>query len=144
MRVSTRSTRVATPLPSFGTTYRLAGVDLTTLAGIAEGPALVIRSVLGTDRHRWPRVHHGCRGRRTDLLRWHNTMASVPHLLWGQGGRVCALQDSARRKTQYRTPRLPITLPNPHPHRLKLRSSPADIWMTHISMKHDREARALP
>ncbi|HLB78431.1 MAG TPA: transposase [Candidatus Dormibacteraeota bacterium] len=37
---------------------RLAGVDLTTLAGIAEGTALVMLSALGTDMPRWPRVQH--------------------------------------------------------------------------------------
>ena len=37
---------------------RLAGVDLTTIEGIAEGTALVLLSALGTDRHRWPSVQH--------------------------------------------------------------------------------------
>ena len=40
---------------------RLASVDLTTLEGIEEHPALVIRSAIGTDRHRWPSVQHCCR-----------------------------------------------------------------------------------
>ena len=37
---------------------RLAGVDLTTIAGIEEGTALVILSEIGTDMHRWPSVKH--------------------------------------------------------------------------------------
>jgi len=37
---------------------RLAGVDLTTIEGIEEGTALVIRSEIGTDRTRWPSVKH--------------------------------------------------------------------------------------
>jgi transposase len=40
---------------------RLAGVDLTTMEGSEEGTALVIRSEIGTDRHRWPSVQHCCR-----------------------------------------------------------------------------------
>jgi len=40
---------------------RLAGVALTTIEGIAEGPALVILRESGTDLHQWPRVQHGCR-----------------------------------------------------------------------------------
>jgi transposase len=39
----------------------MAGVALTTIEGIAEGTALRILSEIGTDRHRWPRVQHGCR-----------------------------------------------------------------------------------
>jgi hypothetical protein len=39
----------------------MAGVDLTTIAGIAEGTARVILSEIGTDRPRWPSVQHGCR-----------------------------------------------------------------------------------
>jgi transposase len=38
--------------------YRLASVDLTTIEGIAEGPALVILRASGTDLPRWPRVQH--------------------------------------------------------------------------------------
>jgi transposase len=38
--------------------YRLAGVDLTTIEGIAEGTALVILSEIGTDMPRWPSVKH--------------------------------------------------------------------------------------
>ena len=41
--------------------YRLAGVDLTTIEGIAEGTALVILSEIGTAMRRWPRVKHFCR-----------------------------------------------------------------------------------
>jgi transposase len=37
---------------------RMAGVDLTTIEGIEEGPTLVIRSEIGTDMHRWPSVKH--------------------------------------------------------------------------------------
>lgn len=37
---------------------RLAGVDLTTMEGIAEGTAWVRLSASGTDRTRWPRVQH--------------------------------------------------------------------------------------
>jgi transposase len=37
---------------------RLAGVDLTTIEGIAEGTALVILSAIGTDMTRWPSVKH--------------------------------------------------------------------------------------
>jgi len=37
---------------------RMAGVDLTTIAGIEAGTALVILRQIGTDRHRWPRVQH--------------------------------------------------------------------------------------
>jgi transposase len=37
---------------------RMAGVDLTTLEGIAEGTALVMLSAIGTDRTRWPSVQH--------------------------------------------------------------------------------------
>jgi transposase len=40
---------------------RLAGVDLTTIEGIAEGTALVILSAIGTDMARWPSVQHFCR-----------------------------------------------------------------------------------
>jgi transposase len=40
---------------------RLAGVDLTTIEGIEEGPALVILSEIGTDMTRWPSVKHCCR-----------------------------------------------------------------------------------
>jgi transposase len=36
----------------------MAGVDLTTIEGIAEGTALVILSELGTDMPRWPSVTH--------------------------------------------------------------------------------------
>jgi hypothetical protein len=45
--------------------YRLAGVDLTTIEGIAEGTALVILSEIGTDMRRWPSVKPLCswRGR---------------------------------------------------------------------------------
>ena len=39
---------------------RLAGVDLTTIEGIAEGTALVMLSEIGTDMHRWPSVQHVC------------------------------------------------------------------------------------
>jgi len=39
---------------------RLAGVDLTTIEGIAEGTALVILSEIGTDMTRWPSVKHFC------------------------------------------------------------------------------------
>jgi transposase len=38
--------------------YRLAGVDLTTIEGIAEGTALVLLSEIGTDMTRWPSVQH--------------------------------------------------------------------------------------
>jgi transposase len=38
--------------------YRMAGVDLTMLEGIAEGTALVILSEMGTDMTRWPSVQH--------------------------------------------------------------------------------------
>ena len=38
--------------------YRMAGVDLTAIEGIEEGTALVILSEIGTDRSRWPSVHH--------------------------------------------------------------------------------------
>ena len=38
--------------------YRMAGVDLTTIAGIEEGPALGILSEIGTDMTRWPSVQH--------------------------------------------------------------------------------------
>lgn len=41
--------------------YRLAGVDLTTIAGIEEGTALVILSEIGTDMSRWPSVKQFCR-----------------------------------------------------------------------------------
>ncbi len=37
---------------------RMAGVDLTTIEGIAEGTALVILSEIGTDMTRWPSVKH--------------------------------------------------------------------------------------
>jgi transposase len=37
---------------------RLAGVDLTTMEGIEEGTALVLRSEIGPDMTRWPRVKH--------------------------------------------------------------------------------------
>jgi transposase len=40
---------------------RLAGVDLTTIEGLAEGPALVLLSAIGTDMTRWPSVQHFCR-----------------------------------------------------------------------------------
>lgn len=40
---------------------RMAGVDLTTLEGIEEGTALVMRSAIGTDMTRWPSVKHCCR-----------------------------------------------------------------------------------
>src|SRR5439155_14168282 len=40
---------------------RLAGVDLTTLEGIEENTAVIIRSEIGTARHRWPSVQHFCR-----------------------------------------------------------------------------------
>jgi len=40
---------------------RLAGVDLTAIAGIAEGTAWVILSEMGTDLRRWPSVKHFCR-----------------------------------------------------------------------------------
>jgi transposase len=36
----------------------MAGVDLTTLEGIAEGTALLILSASGTDMTRWPSVKH--------------------------------------------------------------------------------------
>ena len=39
---------------------RLAGVDLTTIEGIEEHTALVIRSEIGTDMDRWPSVTHVC------------------------------------------------------------------------------------
>ena len=39
---------------------RLAGVDLTTMEGMAEGTALVLRAESGTDMRRWPSVTHGC------------------------------------------------------------------------------------
>ena len=42
--------------------YRMAGVDLTTIEGSEAGPAWVLRSELGTDRHRWPSVQPFCRG----------------------------------------------------------------------------------
>lgn len=41
--------------------YRLAGVALTTIAGIAEGTALVLLRAIGTARHRGPSVQHCCR-----------------------------------------------------------------------------------
>jgi transposase len=41
--------------------YRRASVDLTPIEGIEANPALIIRSEIGTDRHRWPSVQHGCR-----------------------------------------------------------------------------------
>ena len=41
----------------------LAGVDLTTIEGIAEGTAWVILAERGTDMSRWPRGKHLCRGR---------------------------------------------------------------------------------
>jgi len=37
---------------------RMAGVDLTTIEGLAAGTAFVILSAMGMDRHRWPRVQH--------------------------------------------------------------------------------------
>src|SRR6266699_210830 len=40
---------------------RMAGVDLTTIEGIAEGTALVMLSEIGTDMTRWPSVKHVCR-----------------------------------------------------------------------------------
>ena len=40
--------------------YRLAGVALTTIAGIEAGTALVILSEIGTAMPRWPRVKHFC------------------------------------------------------------------------------------
>jgi transposase len=40
---------------------RLAGVDLTTIEGIEEHTALILRSEIGTDMHRWPSVKHFCR-----------------------------------------------------------------------------------
>ncbi len=36
----------------------MAGVDLTTIEGIAEGTALVLLSAIGTAMHRWPSVQH--------------------------------------------------------------------------------------
>ena len=54
------------------------------------------------------------RGRRTDPLSWHNT-TPVSHPLWGKGGSVFTRQHSARRKTRYHTPRLPLTPPHPPP-----------------------------
>ncbi|HSX78772.1 MAG TPA: transposase, partial [Candidatus Saccharimonadia bacterium] len=38
-----------------------AGVDLTTLEGIADNTALILRSAIGTARHRGPSVQHCCR-----------------------------------------------------------------------------------
>jgi hypothetical protein len=48
----------------------MAGVDLTTIEGIAEGTALVILSEIGTDMHRWPSVKHYavCTTRRVPLV----------------------------------------------------------------------------
>ena len=40
--------------------YRMAGVDLTTIAGIEEGTALAILAEIGTDMHRWSTVKHFC------------------------------------------------------------------------------------
>jgi transposase len=39
---------------------RLAGVDLTTIEGIADGTALGILSAIGTEMSRWPSVKHLC------------------------------------------------------------------------------------
>ena len=39
----------------------MAGVALTTIEGLEEGPALVLLSAIGTDMPRWPSVQHGCR-----------------------------------------------------------------------------------
>ena len=39
---------------------RLAGVDLTTIEGIEENTAWLLRSEIGTDMHRWPSVKHFC------------------------------------------------------------------------------------
>ena len=36
----------------------MAGVDVTTIEGIAEGTAVVLLSEIGTDMPRWPRVQH--------------------------------------------------------------------------------------
>ena len=40
---------------------RMAGVDLTTIEGIAAGPALGILSEMGTAMSRWPSVKPFCR-----------------------------------------------------------------------------------
>jgi transposase len=57
-----RSTKTTEPRFEARTpVYRMAGVDLTTLEGIAAGTALVILSEIGTDMHRWPSVQHCCR-----------------------------------------------------------------------------------
>jgi len=37
---------------------RMAGVDLTTIEGIEENTALLLRSEIGTAMHRWPSVQH--------------------------------------------------------------------------------------
>ena len=36
----------------------MAGVDVTTIEGIAEGTAVVLLSEIDTDMPRWPRVQH--------------------------------------------------------------------------------------
>ena len=36
----------------------MAGVDVTTIEGIAEGTAVVLLGEIGTDMPRWPRVQH--------------------------------------------------------------------------------------
>jgi hypothetical protein len=53
-------TRRATNLGSTARTplSRMAGVDLPTIEGIAEGPALVLLSAIGTAMTRWPSVQH--------------------------------------------------------------------------------------
>ena len=38
--------------------YRMVGVDLTTIEGIEETTALILRSAIGTDMTRWPSVKH--------------------------------------------------------------------------------------
>ena len=40
---------------------RMAGVDLTTIEGIEEHTAFILRSAIGTDMPRWPSVKHFCR-----------------------------------------------------------------------------------
>jgi transposase len=52
---TTPASRLVPPLS------RLAGVDLTTSEGLEAGPALVIRSEIGTDMPRGPSVQHCCR-----------------------------------------------------------------------------------
>src|SRR5207245_4172816 len=55
---------------------RLAGVALTTIEGMEANTALVLRSAIGTDRHRWPRVQH--------VWSWRGR-CPPPHLSGGQG-----------------------------------------------------------